>query len=107
MKKKYCCAFSKSNNNIFYFEEREVASMETRVAVIGIIVENLDSVPALNSLLSEYGESIVGRMGIPYHKKHVNIISVVIDADQDVINTLSGKIGNLDGVYAKTAYSNV
>jgi len=82
-------------------------NMETRVAVIGIIVENLDSVPALNSLLSEYGESIVGRMGIPYHKKKVNIISVVIDAEQDVINTLSGKIGSLDGVYAKTAYSNV
>lgn len=81
--------------------------METRVAVIGIIVENIDSVPALNSLLSEYGESIVGRMGIPYHEKKVNIISVVIDAEQDTINALSGKIGKLEGVYAKTAYGNV
>lgn len=80
---------------------------DTRVAVIGIIVENIDSVPKLNSLLSEYGESIVGRMGIPYHQKKVNIISVVVDAKQDVINTLSGKIGNLDGVSCKTAYSNV
>ena len=79
----------------------------TKVAVIGIIVENLDSVPELNSLLSEYGESIIGRMGIPYHKKNINVISIVIDSTQDKINTLSGKIGRLDGVYAKTAYSNV
>lgn len=81
--------------------------METRVAVIGIIVENKESVPALNELLSEYGDDIVGRMGIPYHKKNVNVISIVIDSSQDNINTLSGKIGRLDGVYAKTAYSNV
>ena len=76
--------------------------MESRVGVISIIVENLDSVPALNSLLSEYGESIIGRMGIPYHQKHINIISVVVDANQDTINTLSGKIGELNGVHAKT-----
>ena len=81
--------------------------METRVAVIGIIVENKESVPALNELLSEYGDEIVGRMGIPYKKKNVNVISIVIDSQQDRINTLSGKIGRLDGVYAKTAYSNV
>lgn len=79
--------------------------METRVAVIGIIVKNKDSVEILNKILSEYGEYIVGRMGVPYHKKEVNIISIAIDAPQDVINTLSGKIGRLDGVYAKTAYS--
>lgn len=78
--------------------------MESRVAVIGIIVENLDSVPKLNSLLSEYGESIIGRMGIPYHEKHVNIISIVVDAKQDVINALSGKIGKLEGVYSQVAY---
>lgn len=78
--------------------------METKVAVIGIIVENLDSVPELNSILSEYGESIVGRMGIPYHKKHVNLISIVIDAEEDVINALSGKIGKLDGVYSNIAF---
>lgn len=81
--------------------------METRVAVIGIIVENKESVPKLNELLSEYGDDIVGRMGIPYKKKNVNVISIVIDSEQDKINTLSGKIGRLDGVYAKTAYSNV
>ena len=79
--------------------------METRVAVIGIIVKNKDSVEKLNKTLSEYGEYILGRMGVPYHKKEVNIISIAIDAPQDIINTLSGKIGRLDGVYAKTAYS--
>lgn len=81
--------------------------METRVAVIGIIVENRDSVPNLNELLSEYSEYIIGRMGIPYNKKHISVISIVIDAPQDVINTLSGNIGRLDGVHSKTAYSNV
>ena len=79
--------------------------METRVAVIGIIVENKESVEKLNKILSEYGEYIIGRMGVPYHKKGVNIISIAIDAPQDRINTLSGTIGRLDGVYAKTAYS--
>lgn len=80
--------------------------METRVAVIGIIVENKESVAELNSLLSEYGDFIIGRMGIPYHKKGINVISIVIDAEENVINALSGKIGRLGGVYAKTAYSN-
>ena len=79
--------------------------METRVAVIGIIVKNKNSVESLNKTLSEYGEYIIGRMGIPYHKKEVNIISIAIDASQDIINTLSGRIGRLEGVYAKTAYS--
>lgn len=81
--------------------------METRVAVIGIIVENKESVDKLNKTLSEYGEYIIGRMGVPYHKKGVNIISIAIDAPQDEINTLSGKIGRLDGVYTKIAYSNI
>lgn len=81
--------------------------METRVALIGIIVENKESVSKLNDILSEYGDYIIGRMGVPYHKRNVNIISIVIDAKQDMINTLSGKIGRLDGVYAKTAYSNL
>lgn len=79
--------------------------METRVAIIGIIVKNKDSVEELNKTLSEYGEYIIGRMGVPYHKKEVNIISIAIDAPQDVINTLSGNIGRLEGVYSKTAYS--
>ena len=79
--------------------------METRVAIIGIIVENKKGVEKLNKTLSEYGEYIIGRMGVPYHKKGVSIISIAMDAPQDKINTLSGKIGRLDGVYAKTAYS--
>jgi putative iron-only hydrogenase system regulator len=80
--------------------------METRVAVIGIIVENKQSVAELNELLSKYGEYIIGRMGIPYPKKGINVISIVIDADQDIINSLSGSLGRLDGISTKTAYSN-
>jgi len=81
--------------------------METRIALIGIIVENPESIEALNHLLHEYGKYIIGRMGIPYREREVNIISVAIDAPQDVISSLSGKIGRLRGVSAKTAYSNV
>ena len=81
--------------------------METRVAEIGIIVENRESAAALNEILSEYGDYIIGRMGVPYRKRDINIISVAVDAPQNVINALSGKIGRLDGVYAKAAYSNV
>ena len=66
--------------------------METRIALIGIIVENPESIEALNHLLHEYGKYIIGRMGIPYREREVNIISVAIDAPQDVINALSGKI---------------
>ncbi|MBQ9227281.1 MAG: iron-only hydrogenase system regulator [Eubacterium sp.] len=81
--------------------------METRVAVIGIIVENTDSVAQLNEILSDYGQYIIGRMGIPYAKKQVNCITVVIDAEQNKINTLCGKIGKLDGVSSKAAFANV
>lgn len=80
--------------------------METRIALIGIIVENPDSVEQLNHLLHEYGCFIVGRMGIPYEKKNVNIISVAIDAPQDIISALSGRIGRLDGIGVKNVYSN-
>lgn len=80
--------------------------METRIALIGIIVENPDSVEQLNHLLHEYGSFIVGRMGILYEKKNVNIISVAIDAPQDIISALSGRIGRLDGIGVKTVYSN-
>ena len=80
--------------------------METRIALIGIIVENPDSVEQLNHLLHEYASFIVGRMGIPYEKKNVNIISVAIDAPQDIISALSGRIGRLDGIGVKTVYSN-
>ena len=81
--------------------------METRVAVIGIIVENWDSVEKLNLVLHEYGDYIIGRMGIPYPKREINIISIAVDAPQDVISALSGKIGRLPGISAKTAYSNI
>ena len=80
--------------------------MDTRVAIIGIIVENMDSVKNLNDILHEYGEYIIGRLGIPYPKKQVNVITVVVDANQDVINALSGKIGRLNGITAKTISSN-
>lgn len=81
--------------------------METRVAVISIIVENGETVGQLNSLLHEYGDYIIGRMGIPYRKLKINIISVALDAPQNIISALSGKIGNLTGVSVKTAYSGV
>jgi putative iron-only hydrogenase system regulator len=81
--------------------------METRVAVMGIIVEELGSVEALNTLLHEYGKYIVGRMGLPYREKNINIVSIAIDAPQDTIAALAGKIGKIQGVSVKTAYSNV
>lgn len=79
--------------------------METRIALIGIIVENKDSVEELNQILHEYGKYIIGRMGIPYRQKDLSIISVVVDADNNVISSLSGKIGMLDGINVKTIYS--
>lgn len=81
--------------------------METRVAVVGIIVENPDSVEKVNAVLHDYAPYILGRMGIPYHKRNVSIISIAIDAPQDLINTLSGMLGRLDGISAKIAYSNL
>ena len=81
--------------------------METRVAVISIIVEDPEQTGALNLALHEYSKYIIGRMGIPYREKGISIISIAIDAPQDDINTLSGRIGKIKGVTAKTAYSNV
>ena len=80
--------------------------MGTRVAVIGIIVENAESVDKLNDILHEYSSYIIGRMGIPYREKGISIISIAIDAPQDTISALAGRVGNLTGVSAKTAYSN-
>lgn len=79
--------------------------MENRVALIGIVVENPDSVEELNKLLHQYASHIIGRMGIPYEKRKVCVISVVLDAPQDQISALSGKIGRLPGVTTKTLYS--
>ena len=81
--------------------------METRVAVTSIIVENMDAVEPLNALLHEHGRYIIGRMGIPYHKRGISIISIALDAPQDAIAALAGKIGNLKGISVKTAYSSV
>ena len=81
--------------------------METRVAVIGIIVENMNSVDELNSVLHEYGRHIIGRMGIPYRKRKISIISIALDAPQNTIASLAGKIGSLPGISVKTAYSSV
>ncbi len=79
--------------------------METRIALLAIMVEDVSVTEKLNSLLHEYGNYIVGRMGIPYREKQLCIISVVLDAPNDVISTLSGKLGMLKGVSIKTVYS--
>ena len=81
--------------------------METRVAVISIIVTELDKVEMLNELLHEYSAFIIGRMGIPYREKGINIISIAIDAPMDAINSLTGALGRLDGINAKVTYARV
>ncbi|WP_322171216.1 TM1266 family iron-only hydrogenase system putative regulator [Acutalibacter caecimuris] len=81
--------------------------METRVAVMSIIVEEGGMVEKLNAILHAYGEYIIGRMGIPYRAREINIISIAIDAPKDTISSLAGKIGNLPGVSVKTALSGV
>lgn len=80
---------------------------DTRLAVIGIVVESSVNVDKMNAVLSEYGEYIIGRMGIPHRTKNVNVISVVLDAPNDIISALSGKLGRLDGINSKTLYSKV
>ncbi len=79
--------------------------MDTRVALIGIVVENTESVEQLNNVLHQYSNYIIGRMGIPYREREVSIISVAIDAPANVISALSGKLGMLDGISTKTIYS--
>ena len=81
--------------------------METRVAVMSIIVEDGEMAERINAILHEYGEFIIGRMGIPYRKRSISIISIALDAPQNTIAALSGKIGGLKGVSVKTAYSSV
>ena len=78
---------------------------DSRVAVISIIVEEPDCVPAINEILHAAADSIIGRMGIPYREKNISIISVVVDAPQDVISNISGRLGRLSGATVKTAYS--
>lgn len=79
--------------------------MEERVALIGIVVENFESVEKLNEILHAYGDVVIGRMGIPYKKRGVSVISVAVDADEDTISALSGKIGKLPGISSKTVYA--
>ena len=81
--------------------------MDSRVAVMSIIIENMDAVEQVNALLHEYGEYIIGRMGIPYRKRKISIISIALDAPQDTISALSGKIGKMAGVSVKTSFSSV
>ena len=78
--------------------------VESRVTLVGIMVEDMDSVARINGLLHEYGAYIIGRMGIPYHEKQMNIISIVMDAPQSVVSALSGKLGMLPGVTTKCLY---
>ena len=79
--------------------------METRIAVIAIVAESRDHIDEMNRVLSAYGEYIIGRMGIPYPKKEVSLISVAVDAPNQAISALTGKLGNIEGINVKTAYS--
>lgn len=81
--------------------------MQTRVAVMAIIVEREDAVEKLNSVLHDFGEYIIGRMGIPYRSRGINIVSIALDAPQNTVSSLAGRLGTIDGVSVKTAYSNV
>ena len=80
--------------------------METRIAVIAIVAENRNHINEMNHVLSAYGEYIIGRMGLPYKERNLNIVSIAVDAPQDVISELAGKIGKLGGISVKAAYSN-
>ena len=82
-------------------------SMDNRVALIGIMVENPDSIETMNRILHEYGQYIIGRMGLPYRERGLSIISIVLDAPMNQISSLSGKLGMLDGISTKTIYQNL
>ena len=81
--------------------------MESRVAVMSIIIEDLDVVEQVNAVLHEYGEAVIGRMGIPYRRRGISIISIALDAPQDTISALSGRIGKMAGVSVKTSFSSM
>ena len=86
---------------------KEEMDMDSRVAVMSIIIDNLDAVEQVNAVLHEYGEYIIGRMGIPYRQRKISIISIALDAPQDTISALSGRIGKMAGVSVKTSFSSV
>ena len=91
----------------FNHNQRNGIAMETRVAVLAILAESFDSAEQINALLHDFGPYIVGRMGLPYRERNVNVISIVIDAPPDKINALAGKLGRIEGVTAKAVYSNL
>ncbi len=86
--------------------EKKGRTMDSRVALISIILKDSGSVEELNDILHQYSQYIIGRMGIPYREKNIHIISVAVDAPSDVINALSGKIGRISGISSKVAYAN-
>lgn len=88
-------------------DERKENVADTRIAVIGIIIEDKSSVSAVNDILHQYNQYIIGRMGLPYEKKGVNIISIILDAPTDAISAVSGKLGRLEGVSSKALYSKI
>lgn len=89
----------------FLGENINMENTETRVAVISIIVEDSERVAEINEILHDAADAIIGRMGIPYKPKKISIISIVVDAPMNTINNISGRLGRLSGVTAKTAYS--
>lgn len=101
--------------SLYVFQRKKGDSMEKlsspnqehRIAMIGIVVENPESVDTLNDILHDYRQYIIGRMGIPYREKELSIISIALDAPQNIISALSGKVGKLNGVSSKTIYSRV
>ena len=95
------------DGNLFNPNQWNGIAMETRVAVLAILAENFDSAEQINALLHDFGPYIVGRMGLPYRERNVNVISIVIDAPPDKINALAGKLGRIEGVTAKAVYSSV
>ena len=99
------CAPVFGAQGFFYAAKGAEMETETRIALIGIIVENQEITDELNRILHEFGEYIVGRMGIPYKKQKVCIISVIVDAPNNVISSLAGKRGMLEGISVKTVYS--
>lgn len=95
-----------ADNSFFFFSDNKVGEkMDTRIALIGIIVEDSQEIDKLNGLLHQYSSYIIGRMGIPYKERGINIISVAVDGPNDVISTLSGKLGMLKGISVKTMYA--
>ena len=87
---------------LFFYKEE---GMDNRIAVIAMIVEDLDAADELNRILHEYGSYVIGRMGIPYRERSISLISVAVDAPTEVISAMTGKLGALNGVSVKTAYS--